>query len=46
MGAKVKCDVNNSLIPQDPEKETTKDVYRTCNLPTRWDRPCKFRKNL
>lgn len=41
MSAQVKCNVTETIVPQDPQKETTKEFYKTCNLPTRWDRPCE-----
>ena len=42
MTAPVKCNVTSTVTQQDPQKETTKDFYKTCNLPPRWDRPCEY----
>ncbi|EEB15968.1 hypothetical protein Phum_PHUM397450 [Pediculus humanus corporis] len=42
MTAPVKCNVTSTVTQQDPQKETTKDFYKTCNLPPRWDRPYWF----
>lgn len=42
MGSPAKCSpLPQGEVVKDPQKEATQEFYKTCNLPLRWDRPCR-----